>query len=146
MFNYTRAFLESGGNNGVKRSMQASTLNYWKKPGDTDVLPRPKSTPNADGSSNYEMQSSRVVEDASFIRLRSVTLGYSLPTSVVKNIGLTSANVYVTGNNLWLLTNYTGPDPEVTLNGENPNGLVQGLDFCTIPQPRSLIVGLNVTF
>ena len=146
MFNYTRSFLESGGKNGVKRAMQASTLNYWKKPGDTDVLPRPKSTPNADGGSNYEMQTSRFVEDASFIRLRSVTLGYSLPNSLVKNIGLTSANVYVTGNNLWLLTNYTGPDPEVTLNGESPNGLVQGLDFCTIPQPRSLIVGLNVTF
>ena len=146
VFNYTRSFLESGGNNGVKRSMQASTLNYWQKPGDTGVLPRPKSTPNADGSSNYEMQSSRFVEDASFIRLRTVTLGYNLPTSLVKSVGLSAANVYVTGNNLWLLTNYTGPDPEVTLNGENPNGLVQGLDFCTIPQPRSFIVGLNVTF
>ena len=146
IFNYTRSFLESGGNNGVKRSMQASTLNYWQKPGDTGVLPRPKSTPNADGSSNYEMQSSRFVEDASFIRLRTLTLGYTLPTSLTKSIGISTANVYVTGNNLWLHTNYTGPDPEVTLNGENPNGLVQGLDFCTIPQPRSFIVGMNVTF
>ena len=70
----------------------------------------------------------------------------NLPTSVAKAVGITSANVYITGNNLWLKTKYTGPDPEVTLNGESPNGLVQGLDFCTIPQPRSLIFGLNVTF
>ena len=146
IFNYTRSFLETGGKNGVKRAMQKSALNYWKQPGDTDVLPRPKSTPNADGSTNYEQQSSRFVEDGSFIRLRSVTLGYNLPKSLTKTIGITSANVYITGNNLWLKTNYTGPDPEVTLNGESPNGLVQGLDFCTIPQPRSFIMGLNVTF
>lgn len=146
IFNYTRSFLETGGKNGVKRAMQKSALNYWKQPGDTDVLPRPKSTPNADGSTNYEQQSSRFVEDGSFIRLRSVTLGYNLPKSLTKTIGITSANLYITGNNLWLKTNYTGPDPEVTLNGESPNGLVQGLDFCTIPQPRSFIMGLNVTF
>ena len=146
IFNYTRSFLETGGKNGVKRAMQASSLNYWKKAGDTNVLPRPKSTPNADGSTNYEQQNSRFVEDGSFIRLRSVTLGYNLPPSVAKAVGITSANMYITGNNLWLKTKYTGPDPEVTLNGESPNGLVQGLDFCTIPQPRSLIMGLNVTF
>lgn len=146
IFNYTRSFLETGGKNGVKRAMQASSLNYWKKAGDTNVLPRPKSTQNADGSTNYEQQNSRFVEDGSFIRLRSVTFGYNLPTSVAKAVGITSANVYITGNNLWLKTKYTGPDPEVTLNGESPNGLVQGLDFCTIPQPRSLIFGLNVTF
>ena len=146
IFNYTRSFLETGGKNGVKRAMQASSLNYWEKAGDTNVLPRPKSTQNADGSTNYEQQNSRFVEDGSFIRLRSVTFGYNLPTSVAKAVGITSANVYITGNNLWLKTKYTGPDPEVTLNGESPNGLVQGLDFCTIPQPRSLIFGLNVTF
>ena len=42
IFNYTRSFLETGGKNGVKRAMQASSLNYWKKAGDTNVLPRPK--------------------------------------------------------------------------------------------------------
>ena len=146
IFNYTRSFLESGGGNGVKRAMQKSALNYWKQPGDEGVLPRPKSTANADGGKNYEMQTSRFVEDASFIRLKTLTLSYSVPKVVAKSLGLSAANVYVTGSNLWLTTKYTGPDPEVTLSGENPNGLVQGLDFCTIPQPRSFIVGLNVTF
>lgn len=146
MFNYTRSFLESGGTRGITRSMQLSSINYWKQPGDTGVLPRPKSVSNADGSKNYEQQCSRNVEDASFLRLKNVTLSYNLPTVFVNRIKLSAASIYLTASNLFLLTKYTGPDPEVTLNGENPNGLVQGLDFGTPPQPRSFILGLNLTF
>ena len=146
MFNYTRGFLESGGVRGVTRSIQSSAMNYWKNPGDTGVLPRPKSTTNADGGTNYQMQCSRNVEDGSFIRLKTISLNYSIPPKLVKRVGLTAANAYVTGSNLLLITDYTGPDPEVTLQGENPNSLVQGMDFGTPPQPRSVILGLNLTF
>lgn len=146
LFNYTRSFLESGGTRGVTRSMQLSSINYWKKQGDTDCLPRPKSTANADGSKNYEQQCSRNVEDASFLRLKNITLSYSVPPSIASRVGLSAANVYVTASNLFLISDYSGPDPEVTLNGENPNGLVQGLDFGTPPQPRSIIFGINLTF
>ena len=126
--------------------MQKSSVNYWKNPGDTDVLPRPKSTANADGSFNYEGQSSRVVEDGSFIRLKNVTLSYTLPTRLVQKIGLQRASVNVTGGNLLLLTKYTGPDPEVNVTRGGVNGLVQGMDFGMPPQPRSLTLGLNITF
>ena len=146
VFNYTRMFLESGGTRGITRSMQKSSINYWKKPGDTNVLPRPKSSANADGSFNYEGQSSRVVEDGSFIRLKNVSLGYTLPASFVKKIGLQRASVNITGANLLLLTKYTGPDPEVNVNRGGVNGLVQGMDFGMPPQPLSLTLGLNITF
>ncbi len=146
VFNYTRMFLESGGTRGVTRSMQKSSVNYWKNPGDTGVLPRPKSSANADGSFNYEGQSSRVVEDGSFIRLKNVTLSYVLPTRMVQKIGLQRATVNVTGGNLFLLTRYTGPDPEVNVNRDGVNGLVQGMDFGMPPQPRSFTAGINLTF
>lgn len=145
VFNYTRMFLESGGTRGITRSMQASTVNYWKNPGDTGVLPRPKSTANADGSFNYEGQSSRVVEDGSFLRLKSITLTYSLPAKWVNKIGLEKASVNVSAGNLFLLTRYTGPDPEVNVSRGGTDGLVQGMDFGMPPLPKSLTLGVNIT-
>jgi TonB-linked SusC/RagA family outer membrane protein len=156
LFNYTRMFLESGGINGVGRSIQASQLNYWKEANKgayavnagglvTGVLPRPKSTANADGLTNYERQSSRFVEDGSFVRLRNVTLSYLIPKTLTSKIGIQRAALYVTGSNLLLISDYSGPDPEVNLDRDN-RSLVQGLDFGTPPQPRSIIAGVNITF
>ena len=146
VFNYTRMFLESGGTRGITRSMQASAMNYWKNPGDTDVLPRPKSTANADGSFNYEGQSSRMVEDGSFIRLKNITLSYNFPNRWVSKLGFSSASVNLTASNLLLITRYTGPDPEVNVSRGGVNGLVQGMDFGMPPQPRSYTAGINITF
>ena len=146
VFNYTRMFLESGGTRGITRSMQSSSTNYWKQPGDTDVLPRPKSTANADGSFNYEGQSSRVVEDGSFIRLKNVTLSWSLPSAWLVRTGISRASITLTGSNLLLLTRYSGPDPEVNVNGDEVNGLVQGMDFGMPPQPRGFSAGINLSF
>ena len=87
-----------------------------------------------------------MVEDGSFIRLKNVTLSYTFPTRLVQKVGLHRASVNVTGSNLFLLTKYTGPDPEVNVNRDGVNGLVQGMDFGMPPQPRSLTVGLNITF
>ena len=145
VFNYTRMFLESGGTRGITRSMQASANNYWKAPGDTGVLPRPKSTANADGSFNYEGQSSRVVEDGSFLRLKSITMSYSLPSGFVNRIGLKKAVLNVSAGNLFLWTKYTGPDPEVNVSRDGTDGLTQGMDFGMPPLPRSLTLGINVT-
>lgn len=146
IFNYTRMFLESGGTRGTTRSMLKSSINYWKNPGDTGVLPKPKSIANADGSFNYEGQSSRFVEDGSFIRLRDVSLGYTLNKKTLSFLHLNAARVYITGTNLITLTKYTGPDPEVNVGTGDSRGLVQGLDFGTPPQPVSFVVGVNLKF
>ena len=154
LFNYTRMYLESGGTSGVTRSIQTSSLNYWREEekgsykvgGDGllhDVLPRPKTTVNSDGSFNYERQSSRFVEDGSYARLRNITVGYTLPQEWSRKIGIQRIRLYLTASNLLLFTKYTGPDPEVSLDSDS---LVQGLDFGTPPQPRSVIGGISLTF
>ena len=146
-YKYTAYFLETAGTRGVTRSIQKSSLNYWQKPGDKDVLPRPTNLTNPDGSLNYfRTGSSRYLEDASYLRLRDVTLSYNLPKGVASAIRASGARLYVTASNLWTLTSYSGPDPEVNVAADSRNGLVQGLDFGTPPQPKSVVVGVNLSF
>ena len=149
LFNYTKYFLESGGVRGTERAIQTSQLNYWKKDGDTNVLPRLSSTTNPDGSRNYEpasanANSSRFLEDASFIRLKDVTLSYNLPKKVANSLKLSNVRASFTASNLLTFTKYSGPDPEA--NSQTNSYLVSGLDFNTVPQPVSFIFGLNVNF
>jgi len=153
VYNYTRSFLESGGTRTTTRSILESSMNYWKAENKdsytvnadgyiTDVLPRPKTLKNADGSTNYEQRSTRFLEDGSFIRLQNLTLAYALPKSLTSSLKIQKASVHVTGSNLLLLTKYSGPDPEVN----SGSGIVQGLDFGTTPQPQTILFGLDVTF
>ena len=87
------------------------------------------------------------VEDGSFLRLNTATIGYSLPKDKIKKIGLSNLRVYVTGNNLWLWTKYSGYDPEVsTTRSSSYSALTPGIDYSAYPRSRSVTFGLNVTF
>ena len=145
VYNYTSSFLESGGTRGVTRSILKSSMNYWKKAGDTNVLPRPKSTANADGSFNYDQQSSRFVEDGSYLRLKDLTLGYTFQKKTLTAIHLSAARVYASASNLFTISNYSGPDPEVNVGAGDSRALVQGMDFGTPPQPVTFSLGVNIT-
>jgi TonB-linked SusC/RagA family outer membrane protein len=153
VFNYTRSFLESGGTRTLSRTIQKSSMNYWMEENKdtyrvngngviTEVLPRPKSVKNPDGSTNYEQRSTRNLEDGSYIRLQNVTLSYTLPRAVISRLKIQSARINVTGSNLLLLSKYTGPDPEVN----SGSGIVQGLDFGTPPHPKTVLFGIDLTF
>src|SRR5690606_1674735 len=84
---------------------------------------------------------------ASFIRLKSVYLGYSLPHSLLGRQNLfTQAKLYVNAANLLTFTKYSGPDPEVNVAQRQPGATVQGLDFSMPPHRRTGQFGLNVTF
>ena len=83
------------------------------------------------------------VEDASFLRLSNVTLGYTFPKQLIKKIKLSNLRVYATGNNLFTWTPYTGFDPEVN-NMRSP--LTPGVDFGSYPRSRSFIFGVNIAF
>jgi TonB-dependent starch-binding outer membrane protein SusC len=85
---------------------------------------------------------SNFIEDGSFLRLQDLTFGYTLPERIVKHVGLSSLRVFVQGYNLWLLTKYTGYDPEVDVQ----TGLTPGVDYNRYPRSRNLSLGLNVTF
>nr|WP_319400875.1 TonB-dependent receptor [uncultured Carboxylicivirga sp.] len=84
--------------------------------------------------------SSYWVEDASFFRLQSVTLGYTLP---VQKWGLSNARVFVTGENIFVLTGYSGVDPEVSIDGLEAPGIDM---FNYYPKPRTISLGLNLSF
>lgn len=84
------------------------------------------------------------IEDGSFLRLNTLTIGYTLPNNVSKKIGMNNLRFYVTGTNLFLLTNYTGFDPEVDARRSSP--VTPGVDYSAYPKSRSFIGGINVTF
>ncbi len=143
IFNYTAMFINAGGKRGITRSIAKEAMNYWRNPGDTDVLPRPTTVRNADGGLNYDNYISYYLEDASFIRLKDITVGYQLPRKIATKLRLTNARATLTASNLFVITNYSGPDPEA--NSQANSYLVQGLDFNTTPQPLTFTLGLNVT-
>ena len=84
------------------------------------------------------------VEDASFLRLQSVTIGYTLPESLTQKIYLRRVRVYVTGTNLFCLTKYSGYDPEVDTRRATP--LTPGVDYSAYPKSIGFVAGLNLTF
>lgn len=79
-----------------------------------------------------------------FIKLRSVTFGYTLPATVISRAKISSARLYVSGQNLAIMTKYPGPDPEVSSNGNTNTG--QGVDRNTAANARTILVGLNIGF
>lgn len=87
------------------------------------------------------------VEDGSFLRLNTLTLGYSLPQKLISKIKMSQFRVYVTGYNLWLWTKYSGYDPEVsTTRSSAYQRLTPGMDYSAYPRSRSYTFGVNVTF
>jgi TonB-linked SusC/RagA family outer membrane protein len=87
------------------------------------------------------------VEDGSFLRLNTLTLGYSLPTRWIAQAYMTKFRVYATVYNAFVWTNYSGYDPEVsTTRNSGYNQLVPGVDYSAFPKSRSYTVGVNVTF
>ena len=84
------------------------------------------------------------IEDGSFLRLANVTLGYTLPSKLTRTFGVSKLRLYVTGNNLWVWTKYTGFDPEVNTRRSTP--LTPGVDYSAYPKARTFTFGANITF
>lgn len=135
--NWNRFFQEHGGTRSTNFSN--SQLDRWQQPGDITMIPRMT-------AENYasDLRPSRFLEDGSYMRLKNITLGYSLPPAFANKIGMTGARVYVSGQNVFTITNYTGLDPELT--GTASNTLTQGIEFYTMPQPRTFMAGVSFNF
>jgi TonB-linked SusC/RagA family outer membrane protein len=93
---------------------------------------------------NARFVSSYIVEDGSYLRLSTLTLGYTLPKRLMLRYNVRSLRFYVTATNLFCLTRYTGFDPEVDSRHSNP--LTPGVDYSSYPKTRGIIVGLNLNF
>ena len=111
----------------------------WREPGDITDVPRYEA-----GNTFNNRHSSRFLEDGSFLRLKNISLGYNLPSRLIQQLRLTNVRIYASGTNLWTLTNYSGADPEVsTLDGSTT---AQAIDFFTLPQVKTMMLGLNIQF
>lgn len=121
------------------KNQSTAVLNRWRQPGDITNIPRASF-----GNSDNSRVSTRFIEDASYLRFKTITLSYNLPQSLLNKIGVSALKVYGTGENIFTITDYSGFDPEV--NAFGGSNTVQGIDFGTYPQTRNLIFGLNITF
>lgn len=92
--------------------------------------------------------STLAIEDGSYLRLNTLTLGYSLPQNLLRKVGISKLRFYGTVYNLFTLTGYSGLDPEVSADTAHNNAKypTTGLDWGTYPRARSFVVGLNLTF
>jgi TonB-linked SusC/RagA family outer membrane protein len=92
-----------------------------------------------------DQRSSRWIEDGSYLRMKNITLSYTIPTAIVGKIGASRVAAYVTAINLFTITKYTGYDPEVSsFNAGGAGG--QGIDLSNYPTAKSLMFGVNLTF
>ncbi|MFN4084323.1 MAG: SusC/RagA family TonB-linked outer membrane protein [Spirosomataceae bacterium] len=116
-------------------------LDYWKTQGDVTFAPRL----NSPTALLFNQLSDIHMQNGSFMRLRNINIGYSLPTSLLGSQKvIRSVRLYALGQNLFLIKDkaFRGPDPEVSANG--PNNVVQGESFFALPQARTITFGLNL--
>lgn len=114
----------------------ADQLNRWQNPGDITNVPQARF-----GGSNGTQDSSRYLDKADFVRLRNLTIGYTLPKQTTNDMGMSSLRVYVTSVNLLTFTNYKGTDPEAR---RDDTGI--GEDFYSAPPARTIALGVNINF
>jgi len=138
IYNLTAVQLYNGDSNGL-----TDVLNSWTPDNTTTDIPR--------AAIRGRERSSRFVEDGSYVRLKNIALGYSLPTKLLEKVGIGSARLSVSAQNLLTFTNYSGLDPEVSYFGSGgerrgDDNVIQGHDFGNYPNLRSITVGANLKF
>ena len=118
--------------------------NSWHGEGTSNTLPRL----SWNGATNNKMPSTRFLEDGSYLRLKNVQLGYTIPKSVLTHLNISSVRFYVSAQNLFTITNYKGLDPEMYIsnNSLGDGDKAAGIDWGTYPEARTYTFGLNVNF
>jgi TonB-dependent starch-binding outer membrane protein SusC len=143
IFNATRILTESM---RLGMNQAASVANRWKNPGDITAVPRAIKN---DETNSYP--STRFIEKGSYLRVKSMTLGYHFPKSVLDRMKISSLMIYVTAENLFTFTKYSGFDPDVNAfaassQDNTSKNTAPGVDYGTYPQSKDLLFGLKVSF
>lgn len=137
IYNANRLIFEGNGTNLSHLNQYASYEDRW--------------TPENQNSKNFRTggggpqgyHSSRVLEDGSYLRLKTVSLNYNLPSQLVKKIKMSNLSLRISGQNLWTLTNYSGFDPEVAVRN---SVLTPGLDYSAYPHTKTFVAGIKAQF
>lgn len=117
-------------------------LRRWTKPGEITDMPKTYFGDNISNGSSFPLDIN--VYKGDFVKLRTLTLSYNLPSSLLDKVKINNLRLYVAANNLLTFTSYPGPDPEVSSNGNGTTN--QGIDRNTVVNQRTITVGLNVGF
>jgi hypothetical protein len=118
---------------------------YYPANTNTDVPRVILGDPNA----NAATASTRFIEDGSYLRLKTVTIGYTVPKVVTDKLKISRLRVYITGENLLTFTKYSGYDPEIGSNGIGTGGgnnLARGIDNGYYPQAKTYLAGIQLSF
>ena len=132
VLNQDRSLFESDGYYG-DQNIWKGALNYWKQPGDMNVLPKPV----YNNSSNSMQTSTRYLEDGSYLRIKDITLAYNLPSKWTKKALMSGVRIYASALNLYTFHNMNYWDPEHGTTGAT---------VISYPMTRSMIVGVDITF
>lgn len=134
--NYTRAAAMSGSGD-ARQFILAEIRDYYRPGNETSDVPAFTKT--------YQpfTQSSRFLENGSFVRLKNLSLSYELPTGFIKNKA--HARVFVSGTNLFTITKYKGPDPESSNVGSGTDTAI-GIDYGSYPNSKTYTFGINLSF
>ena len=140
IFNLTNVQLTNGDANTTRAYYNSA----WT-PTNTDT-----NAPRVGNNSNREI-SSRFIEDGSYVRLKNISLGYTVPSDITEKLGLDNLRLSLSGQNLLTFTNYSGLDPEVSYYGSGGNNntssnTAQGFDFGNYPTVRTVTMSLNLKF
>lgn len=146
ILNYVESNLESFGKRGSEGTDNVTKTyyqNYWTPTNPSNRYARALAN-GGDNSSLNNVPSSVWIEDGSFLKLKNLSVGYTLPASLLNRYSISRLRVYVSSQNLFFVTKYTGLDPEIGIQGGNATQ--NGVDNGTYPSSRYFTFGLNVTF
>jgi TonB-linked SusC/RagA family outer membrane protein len=139
IYNGGGQYMSASASNGFD-NQTVDQLRRWQKPGDITDVPEARLF-----GANGTNPSSRYVSDGSYLRVKTVTLGYSLPGNIISRLKMDRIRIYATAQNLFTFTSYKGWDPEVNADYQATN-INQGVDFYSAPQPKTITFGINLGF
>jgi hypothetical protein len=121
---------------GVRNATLEDATRMWTAENQTDI-------PHFSNTTLWPTNSSRFVYSANFVKLKNLSLTYSLPQNILGMARVRSVDVYVSGQNLFTISNYPGFDPELT---NATNAMLQGVEMAVVPNPRTYTLGCRIGF
>ena len=134
VINANRLIFENGSKQNL--NLLASYADHWSESNPDSDIPRI-------GANGMNVYSSRVVEDGSFLRLKNLSVGYTFPRTVLRKLNVDTMRAYLNIDNLFTITKYSGPDPEVSTRN---SVLTPGFDWSAYPRSRGFTAGVSLTF
>ncbi|MGH2645527.1 MAG: SusC/RagA family protein, partial [Chitinophagaceae bacterium] len=125
---------------GLFMNQLASVVNFWTPSNPNSKIP----TPRASFGNNNLVMSDRFLESASYLRLQNINLSYTLPSKWTNVIKMNSLKIYLSAQNVFVFTKYSGLDPEIGSLNQSP--VLQNIDYGRYPSPRVITFGLNAGF